>query len=108
MQKNGAGYVWEIAVPSGEYIVQIVAGDAGYADSIYRINVEGLLVVYGTPPAACRVTGTANVTVRDGKLTIENAPGAVNNKIDFVDITSIGPATEPNYQFRIYLPGILH
>ena len=43
--------VWEIAVPNGTYVVHAVAGDAAYFDIIYRIAVEGVLTVSGTPTA---------------------------------------------------------
>src|SRR5207249_276764 len=31
---------WEIAVPNGTYTVRLVAGDPGFFDSVYKINVE--------------------------------------------------------------------
>src|SRR4029079_6350018 len=40
---------WELHGPNGAYQVHLVAGDAQYFDSIYKINVEGVLVVNGTP-----------------------------------------------------------
>jgi len=32
-----------------------------------------------------RFEGTVQVTVRDRKLTITNGPGALNDKIDYID-----------------------
>lgn len=87
LQKNGANYSWEIALPNGQYTVRVVAGDAGFFDSVFKINVEGVLTVNGTPTSGSRfVEGTQTVTVADGRLTISNATGAVNNKIAFVEI----------------------
>lgn len=87
------GNYWEIAVPNGSYVVHLVAGDPDYTDSVYRINVEGMLAVDGTPTGAAHwVEGTVTVTVGDGRLTIASATGSSNNKIDYVDITSAGPA----------------
>lgn len=81
---------WEIAVPNGSYQVHLVAGDASYFDSVYKINVEGTLTVAGTPNSLNRwVEGTKTVLVSDGKLTITNALGAVNNKLDFIEITPV-------------------
>jgi glucose/arabinose dehydrogenase len=81
--------VWEIAVPNGSYVVRVVSGDAGYFDSVFRTTVEGVLTVNGTPTTSTRwVEGTSTVTVTDGRLTIRSAPGASNNKICFVEITS--------------------
>lgn len=86
LQKNGSR-TWQMSVPNGTYTVRVVAGDAGYLDSVFRINVEGSLVVSGKPTSGSRwVEGTRTVTVSDGKLTISNASGAVNNKIAFVEI----------------------
>jgi hypothetical protein len=79
---------WEMAVPNGTYLVHVVAGDAEYFESTYRILVEGVLTVNGTSNSASRwFDGTSTVTVADGRLTIRNAPGAIGNKICFVDIT---------------------
>jgi len=78
---------WEIAVPNGQYKVDLVAGDPSFFDSVYKYNVEGMLVLNGTPTNANRwVEGIATVTVNDGRLTLTNASGSVNNKIDYITI----------------------
>jgi hypothetical protein len=88
---DASSTVWEIAVPNGQYQVHIVSGDPKYLDSVYKINVEGVLLINGTPTSSAHwIENTANVTVSDERLTITNASGAVNNKINFIDITSIG------------------
>jgi glucose/arabinose dehydrogenase len=80
--------VWEIALPNGTYTVRIVAGDAAHFDSVFRLNVEGALVLSGTPSSSTRwFDATASVTVADGRLTISNGAGASNNKICFVEIS---------------------
>src|SRR3954467_2836437 len=62
MQKNGS-FSWEIAVPNGDYTVHVVSGDAGYTDSIYKLNVEAVLTVNGTPTTANHwIEGTSTVT----------------------------------------------
>ena len=69
-------------MPNGSYHVHIVSGDPGYTDSVFRLTVEGTLVVNGTPTAAAHwVTGDANVTVSDGRLTVKNGAGGQNDKI---------------------------
>jgi hypothetical protein len=89
MQKSG-GASWEIALPNGTYQVFLVAGDADRYDSIFRLNVEGILTVAGTPNSTTRwVSGTQTVTVTDGRLTVSNGTGADNNKICFIDITPV-------------------
>ena len=85
---NSRNAVWEIAVPSGTYVVRIVAGDPLYYDSVYRIAAEGISAVNGTPSSTVRwVEGTATVPVSDGRLTVGSGTGASNNKICFVEIT---------------------
>lgn len=85
----GGSRTWEIAVPNGTYNVFVVAGDANAYDSVFRVNVEGVLTISGTPDSSTRwLSGTKTVTVSDGRLTISNGSGASNNKICFIDITS--------------------
>ena len=84
---------WEFAIANGTYIVHLVAGDPDYNDSVHRINVEGTLVVDGTPTSASPwIEGTAVVTVADGKLSVTNASGAINNKLDYLEIFQYGAA----------------
>ena len=79
--------VWEIAVPNGNYSVHLVAGDPTSHNSVYRLAVEGLLTVDGTPNSTRRwIEGFRTVSVTDGRLTITNASGASNNKLCFVEI----------------------
>lgn len=89
LQKPGGATRWELGVPNGRYLVHVVAGDASAVDSTYRLMVEGQLAVSGTPTAAQRwFEGTVVVTVSDGRLTITNGAGSVNNKINYVDVVS--------------------
>ncbi|MBA3332869.1 MAG: hypothetical protein H0U30_02660 [Actinobacteria bacterium] len=63
--------VWEIVVPNGTYTVRVVAGDAAHFDGVFRLNVEGVLALSGTPSASTRwFDVTSSVTVSDGRLTI--------------------------------------
>jgi glucose/arabinose dehydrogenase len=80
--------VWEIAVPNGTYVVRAASGDAAYFDSVFRLSVEGVLTVSGTPTTSSRwIEGTATVSVSDGRLTVRSASGATNNKICFIEIS---------------------
>jgi len=83
--------VFELAVPNGTYRVHLVGGDPTNVNGDFRINVEGVLVVNGKPTSATRwIEGTATVTVSDGRLTVSNGAGAVNNKVNFLDIERPG------------------
>jgi hypothetical protein len=78
---------WKIAVPNGTYSVHLLAGDAGYINSVYKINVQGVLALNGTPTSSNHwIEGTVSVVVTNGFLVISNAAGAVNNKINAIDI----------------------
>ena len=64
-----------------------MSGDPSQGNSVFRVNVEGVLVVNGTPTSATRwIEGTATVTVSDGRLTVSNGSGASNNKVSYLDI----------------------
>ncbi|HMI93762.1 MAG TPA: PKD domain-containing protein, partial [Polyangiales bacterium] len=80
---------WELQLPNGSYRVRVVAGDASNVDSVFRLMVENVLVVSGTPSSATRwIEGTATVTVSDGRLTLSNGTGASNNKVCFLEVSS--------------------
>jgi len=89
LQRPGGGRLWEIAVPNGRYGVFAVAGDPNvFSSTTYRLDVEGTLLVSGTPTSGNRwVSGSNVVTVADGRLSVGNASGASNNKICFIDIS---------------------
>ena len=90
MQKAGGARVWEIAVPNGNYNVFLVSGDSDFYDSVFRVNVEGVLTVSGTPTSSTHwFSGTKTVTVSDGRLTVSTATGGSNNKLCFIEITSV-------------------
>lgn len=84
---HSTGAVWEIAVPDGEYEVRLGAGDPSYTNSVHRILVEDVLVVDGRPVSGRYwVTGRSRVQVRDGRLTVREAPGAQNVKLGWIEL----------------------
>jgi hypothetical protein len=90
LQKPGSANKWELAVPNGTYAVHIVSGDPDNLDSNFRINVEGMLAAPGIPAAAQHwIEATQVVTVSDGRLTITNASGASNNKLNYIDVIGL-------------------
>lgn len=81
---------WELALPNGEFRVRLVAGDLQKYDSIFGLKAESVTVVDGVPDSNKRwLEGTATVTVNDGRLTIANAPGSLNNKLCFIEVTEV-------------------
>src|SRR5687768_14565898 len=91
-----AGWRWALKVPNGQYHVTIVSGDANHFDSVFKTNVESMLVVNAAPTTSSRwVTASATVTVSDGNLSLTNASGASNNKLCFVEVFSVDPVEPP-------------
>jgi hypothetical protein len=71
--------------------VHAVAGDANSHKGVYRVTVEGVLTVNGSPTNASRwVEGTSTVTVADGRLTVASGAGASNNKLCFLELSAAG------------------
>lgn len=78
---------WELALPNATYRVRIVSGDPGWTDSVFALNAEATLALSGTPSASnLWFDNTVSVPVTDGRLSISNASGAQNNKIDFIEV----------------------
>jgi hypothetical protein len=81
----GGDVTWELAVPDGNYDVTLVAGDPSHIDSVYAIEVEGDLIVEGTPKQSQHfIEGSGTVQVQDGRLTVSNAPASDNNKLCYL------------------------
>ncbi len=90
LQRPGSATRWELALPNGRYLVHLVGGDPGYTDSTYALAVEGSTVLTGRPAAARPwLEASVPVTVADGRLTVTNAAGSSNNKLDYLDVVSL-------------------
>jgi hypothetical protein len=76
--------------------VHLLSGDPNNIDSVYKINVQGILAISGTPTSTTRwFQNTVTVTVTNGFLVISNAAGSSNNKLNAVNIQQIGTSTGP-------------
>ncbi|MGH1564603.1 choice-of-anchor D domain-containing protein [Mumia sp. DW29H23] len=88
---------WELAVPNGAYAVTVAVGDpnVGTDPEIHTLNVEGTKAIDAFVPsglagsATRHKTATVQVTVNDGRLTLD-ALGGTNTKIDYVDVATAG------------------
>ena len=77
-------------MPNGRWAVSIAAGDANDATGIYRVNAEGVSIIDGSPTSSRRfVEGDGEIEVRDGRVTVEPASGAVDVKLDFIDLVRV-------------------
>ncbi|MEP2059935.1 MAG: PKD domain-containing protein, partial [Maribacter litoralis] len=98
--------IWEIAVPNGSYTVTVGVGDpnvdGGGSSDVpnHTINVEGVNIINQYEPTGAEgsttrfTSGTATVTVTDGRLTIDAESGH-NTKINSLTISKDGEITEP-------------
>ena len=84
---------WELAVPAaGDYDVRLVSGDAVYTNGHYGIDAEGVAALRGEPTEQNHfVDTTTRVSVTDGRLTLTNALRSFNNRINFIEVSSVGP-----------------
>jgi probable HAF family extracellular repeat protein len=90
LQKPGTPRTWELAVPNGTYLVHAVSGDPCCTDSTFRLTVEGILAVSGSPSSTSHwFESTVRVTVTDGRLSIGNGAGSSNNKINYLDVVRV-------------------
>ena len=90
----GGSHTWEIAVPNGPYSVLVGAGDPSFANGLYQIAAENVMLINGAPPAADRwLEGLGTVIVTDGRLTLASGAAAISNRLGFVEISAVEPAT---------------
>ncbi|MDQ4078201.1 MAG: hypothetical protein M3220_18390 [Chloroflexota bacterium] len=84
----GGSYLWELALPNGEYRVYVVMGDPSYTDQVNSVDIEG--TIRDDPDGQDHFDEYSDipVTVNDGKLTVQPAPGASNAKIAFIEIVT--------------------
>ncbi|MFN8075521.1 MAG: PQQ-dependent sugar dehydrogenase [Kineosporiaceae bacterium] len=83
---------WSLALPRGVYRVSAVGGDPAFYDSVEKVDAEGVRLLDGTPLSWRRfVTGSADVPVTDGQLTLTTAAGGSNVKLNAVTVELVSP-----------------
>jgi N-acetylneuraminic acid mutarotase len=93
LNPSGRGSQWQIAVPDGQYTVQVRAGSPTVFAARYRVDVEGALVLDGRAAVKNQwVDGTAEITVTNGLLTITSPRGTID-RLDTVTITAVTSTT---------------
>jgi hypothetical protein len=79
---------WELAVPNGNYLVELSAGDAASV-RIQHVEVEGKTVIDNektTPGQYLRIKGLL-VAVNDGKLTVKIGNGFEYTTLNYIRLT---------------------
>lgn len=93
-QAQSSDRVWEIDLPNGDYSVSITGGDPDFDNSFIEFvaqagTADEVTLVSGDAAGVNTVSDSAAVTVSNGLLSISNGANAVNNKINFVDISGL-------------------
>ncbi len=97
LSKAGGASLWEIALPNGAYQVRMITGDPDHFDGTYRVAIEENLFLDAQPTDASRFFESIGaVVVNDGRLSVGNFPGSVNNKINFIEIAA-WPSVAPSW-----------
>ncbi len=100
MQK-GAGRTWEIAVPNGDYELEIGCGDPQYSDQVNNLDVEGVQVTDPDGEDNIDIFTSIVVTVSDGRLTIKPGNGSSNAKICYIDINILDGPPPVQYTLNV-------
>jgi parallel beta-helix repeat protein len=91
---------WEIALPNGTYQVIVGCGDPSFTDHVNNINIENV-IVNDTDGKDNYDEYTTTVTVSDGRLTIRPATGALNPRVNFIEIMNVNVETVNNIENNI-------
>ena len=114
-----AGGGWEIALANGLYEVLVVVGDPLNNDAVHTLNVEGVNYWNAVPDQNGPMTMTKQITVGDGRLTLNNgAAPEKGTRIDYMHIVGLpsganaAPAaptiTEPHTAGQVLNPSDVH
>jgi hypothetical protein len=102
MQADG-NHVWAVAVPNGPYSVHLAAGDPSFANGVYSISAGDVPILEGVPSASNRwVEALGTVVVTDGLLTVSNTPGSVSNRLAYLEISAVPPATIAQWRAEFF------
>ncbi len=114
-----AGQSWEFALDNGLYEVAVAVGDPANNDGVHTINVEGINYWNAVPDSNIALTQAMQVTVADGRLTIDGGAGAdLATRIDFVHIVGLADGsntspsaptiTQPTFDGEVVNPADVH
>jgi hypothetical protein len=92
-------FKWELEVPNGMYNVIIGAGDLNQTAGDMDITAEGTSVVAFKASVTRTKIDSAMIEVKDGRLTIDNAPTSSANKICYIIVKAASSAPEKGFGF---------
>jgi len=84
---KGSSKTWELEIPNGNYVVEILMGDPSHTNQVNNILIEGTSVVDPDGQDNFDLHAGVRITVSDGKLTIVEAGGADNTKLCYINIS---------------------
>jgi regulation of enolase protein 1 (concanavalin A-like superfamily) len=89
-----AGALWEAAIPAGRYRVTLCAGDPRLTRGSQSWTVEGTPVATGTfTRTANWITGTADITVTDGRLSVAPGTGTATGTLAWIEAVPLTALT---------------
>jgi glucose/arabinose dehydrogenase len=85
-----AGQNWEFQLANGVYEVTVAVGDPANNDGLHTVNVEGINFFNAAPDTNTFQVNTQQVTVSDGRLTIDQGAAADKaTRINYVHIVGL-------------------
>lgn len=93
-----AGQSWEFALANGQYEVTVAVGDPANDDGVHTVNVEDVNYWSAVPDGGAPQVMTLEVTVSDGRLTIDSGAAAEKaTRLNYVHIVGVpdGPNEAP-------------
>lgn len=90
---------WELELPNGSYEVTAVLGDPENNDGLHTLNVENVSFFDNVPDGDSPISVTDQVTVNDGRLTLDMGTAAEKaTRINYLHVVSIpsGANTSPS------------
>ena len=98
--KNRSQRTWGIAVENGQWDLVLSCGEPRFSDQINNLDIEGVIV--NDPDGSDNFDEyTLRVTVTDNQLTIKQAPGGNNAKINYIDLTPVNLNPGTKYQLSV-------
>jgi RHS repeat-associated protein len=102
--------IWKLPVANGTHAVAIMCGDADSRAQTNNLMVNGVSLVDATPYDGHMTMGyetgafdgyALTVTVTDGFVTLQSGAGALNLKINFIEVGGVGTAIDAPTTARV-------